>query len=123
MDAKDHAFWEDLNPHLKNRILNVQSAIRSSIHSRGNRAKLFFSSIQEYLAILQERVNYQQERLQEAKERQAESVDRGQSYKYAAEMIAKQEKRTRTLVAFLEEQKQMFEKDRDDRERNVFFFN
>jgi hypothetical protein len=77
---------DHFTPELKNRVSAIQSAIRSSIHlgsvcaggaPSAPSTRLFFSSIEEYIAIFAERVQYYQERLAAAKEQRDELLMAG----------------------------------------------
>jgi hypothetical protein len=98
--------WNDFNPELKSRIITIESLIKSSILTNGSR--LYFASLDEYLAIFAENVQYYRERLDEAKERQSESLSKGDAWKDAQKKICKQEKRMLTLETVLKEQKEIF---------------
>lgn len=65
---------------------------------------LYFTSLDEYIAIFAETVQYHRERLQEAKEQNT----RQQYSSYAQSKIEKQELRVLTLEAMLQEQKRLF---------------
>lgn len=108
-DVEDSAS-ELLTPELLERIFAIKSAIQSSIHSQ--RSRLYFSSLDEYLAIFAERVQYYRERLAEAKEQQAILVETEslseQYFRDSQAKIHKQEVRVRTLECALAEQKILF---------------
>lgn len=101
--------WNDLTPELQNCIVTMEQIMNSSVLNKGNK-KLYFASLDEYLAIFAEHVQYYRERLAEAKERQAEydAYSRGMAWIDAQIKIDKQEERFRTLEAVFREQKEMF---------------
>ena len=105
-DIQDLEVWTDLTPELRDRILAIENALRSSVRSSGGR--LYFSSLNEYLSIFAENVQYYRERLAEAKERQAQVPPTGHAYKDAQAKILKQERRVQTLEFVLKEQKELF---------------
>jgi hypothetical protein len=98
--------WNDFNPELKSRIVTMESLMKSSILNNGSR--LFFASLDEYLAIFAENVQYYRERLEEAKERQTKAASKGNDWKDAQKKICMQEKRVLTLETVLKEQKEVF---------------
>mmetsp|Transcript_24214 Transcript_24214/g.40100 ORF Transcript_24214/g.40100 Transcript_24214/m.40100 type:complete len:273 (-) Transcript_24214:877-1695(-) len=104
----DSEAWDALTPELRYKIISIKTAMESSLHSR---SRLYFSSLDEYLAIFAERVQYYQERLANAKDdQQSSSNDEHGStaWVYAQAKIAKQERRVRTLELALGEQRMMF---------------
>lgn len=134
MDSLEQMPQELLTKELRERITAIQSAIQSSVH-HSQRSKLFFSSLDEYLAIFAERVQYYRERLAAAKEQRDELLhptlhqhdivdgtvgrfvtkprDRFStvSSHYMEDLQAKierQEQRVRTLEIAFEEQKKLF---------------
>lgn len=104
------SLWNDLTPELQNYIVTMEQIMKSSVLNKGNN-KLYFASLEEYLAIFAEHVQYYRERLAEAKERQNEEDDysRGMAWTDAQIKIDKQEERFRTLEAVFREQKKMFD--------------
>lgn len=98
--------WKDFNPELKCRIVTMERLMKSSILNNGSR--LYFASLDEYLAIFSENVQYYRERLEAAKERQSEAVSKGNGWKDAQKKICMQEKRLLTLETVLKEQKKVF---------------
>jgi hypothetical protein len=105
-NLQQHELWDDFNPELKRRIVDMDSVMRASIHSRLN--KVYFASMEEYLSIFAENVQYYRERLAEAKERQAEEPPSGHAWADAQAKILKQEARMRTLESVLKDQKEVF---------------
>lgn len=101
----DEHLWGGLSADLKKRIVAIKSAIQSSVHSQ--RSHLYFGTFKEYLAIFAENVEYHRIRLEDAKIG-LKRAGSGKAYNYAAEKIAKQEQRVRTLEAVMEEQKKIF---------------
>ena len=88
MDSMNHVeeqAGEDLSPELKEWLSLIKSAIQSSVV--GN-SRVYFGSIQEYLAIFAERVEYYQERLMTAKA--------GPVSAYTQQLIDKQEEKVKT---------------------------
>jgi hypothetical protein len=112
--------WQDLSVELRNRILAIKQAIQSSIHDQ--RRTLYFSSLDEYIAIFAERCQYYRERLAEAKEQQQQlllsdnhnsdtSSSSSSSIKYTQDVqdkIDRQERRVKALEIALAEQKKLF---------------
>jgi len=110
---QQHELWNDFNPELKSRIVDMEAVMRSSIHNVKNR--LYFSSMEEYLSIFAENVEYYRERLAEAKERQAEELPVGHAWTDAQSKIDKQVTRMRTLELVLKEQKELFGRGRQQK--------
>jgi len=121
----DEQVSEYLTPELQDRIGAIRTAIQSSIHSQ--RGRLYFSSLEEYLAIFAERVQYYRERLAQAREEQQQLLAEDQArqaeagrfvtlhlfstskcYKDAQAKIDRQEARLRTLEIAYTEQKKLF---------------
>jgi hypothetical protein len=111
--------YEDFSPELKGRISEIRQVFTTKIaaspdNSNMNNSSsgpvigkpLYFTSLQEYIAIFAENVQYYKERLAEAKEQNASKS--GEAYAYAQSKIEKQELRVLTLEAMLQEQKRMF---------------
>jgi len=97
--------WDDLTPELRDRIATIKTAIESSVNSQ---SRLYFGSLEEYIAIFAERVQYFKERLAEAKEQQEEATQGTPAWLDAQTKIERQEKRVRTLEIALREQKKLF---------------
>jgi hypothetical protein len=97
--------WDDLTPELRDRIVAIQAAIQSSVHSN---SRLFFSSLDEYLAMFAERVQYCRERLGQAKEENSHVTPGSHYHRDVSRKIAHQEQRVRTLQLALREQKKLF---------------
>lgn len=107
---------ETLSPELLERIQLIQRAIQSSVHNRPS--SVYFSSLDEYLAIFAERVQYYRERLADAKEDYERNcysnnmrVRNRLSSQCQSDMerkIQQQEQRLRTLEAVWKEQKKLF---------------
>jgi hypothetical protein len=116
-DMEAHDSWDDLTGELKERIGTIQTAIQSSIHSQ--RSRLYFSSLQEYLAIFAETVQYNRERLAEAKESHAQTIGRGNAWQDTQTKIERQERRVRTLEAVMKEQKKLFSEREEDASKNA----
>jgi hypothetical protein len=108
--------YADFSSELKGRIAGIRSIVTKQYQSRARqstaaaantRAKkmlsLYFTSLDEYIAIFAETVQYHRERLEEAMEQN--SIDYSH---YTQSKIEKQELRVLTLVAMLKEQKRMF---------------
>jgi hypothetical protein len=100
--------WQDFTVELRNRILAIKQAIQSSIHDQ--RRTLYFSSLDEYIAIFTERCQYYRERLAEAKEQQQQCTDTSslKYTQYVHDKIDRQERRVTTLEIALAEQKKLF---------------
>lgn len=95
-----------LTNELRERILKIKAAIQTSIHSR---SRLYFSSLDEYIAIFSERLQYFRERLSEAKDELAHYYEPGTHAWYDVKAkIRKQEQRVRTLEHAYKQQKKMF---------------
>jgi hypothetical protein len=116
-DMETNEAWDDLTLELKEQIGFIQAAIQSSIHSQ--RSRLYFSSLDEYLAIFAETVQYNQERLAEAKESHGQTVGRGNAWRDTQTKIERQERRVRTLEAVMKEQKKLFSKREGDANKNA----
>jgi len=102
--------YEAFSSELKGRIADIRAVFTSHDQhppSRDRRKKtaLYFTSLDEYIAIFAENVQYYRERLQEAKEQNADKYSG-----YAQSKIEKQELRVLTLEAMLQEQKRVFGK-------------
>jgi hypothetical protein len=98
---------------LRQRIQAIQAAIQTSLHS--NRSRLYFSSLDEYIAIFAERVQYYEERLAEAQEQQDDRMQQTQTqtqqsraWQDAQQKLERQRVRVHTLKAALKEQKRLF---------------
>ena len=107
-DLESTDTWEDLTPELRDRIAAIKSAIESSVND--SQSRVYFASLDEYLAIFAERVQYFRERLAEAKEQQQQqSGTHGTRAWFDAQTkIERQEERVRTLEIAFREHKQMF---------------
>jgi hypothetical protein len=116
-DMETNDAWEDLTVELKEQIGFIQTAIQSSIHTQ--RSRLYFSSLNEYLAIFAETVQYNQERLAEAKESHGQTTSRGNAWMDTQTKIERQERRVRTLEAVMKEQKKLFSKREGDANTNA----
>lgn len=92
---------------LRDRIEAIQAAVRTSLHPAG-RGRLYFSSLEEYIAIFAERVQYYRERLAEAQEQQAQRPRNSPGWRDAEVKIQRQQVRVQTLGAALQEQKRLF---------------
>jgi hypothetical protein len=125
--------WNDIPSALKNHIITLRNAAKSSIIGRGQTKEVIFSSAGEFLAIFHDTLTCQKERLRGAKERQEEIVQErlreseglgrfssrivqeidvyGGSVEDASKKIRKQEERVKTLQAFYNEQKAIFARD------------
>jgi hypothetical protein len=104
-DLEETEVFDDLTPELKDRISCIRGALQSSVNSS---SRLFFASLDEYLAIFAERVQYFRERLVEAKEQHKETQN-GTHYWYDVQRkIEHQEQRVRTLEIAYREQKKLF---------------
>jgi hypothetical protein len=116
-DGDDHDFdlWNEyLTPELQAKIIDIQNVLRSN-----HRKQIFFSSFQEYLAMLAEQYQYYRERLEEAYEQQQQQQQRQYSnrggatlttpeWRYAHSKILLQKDRVERLGQFLQEQKRLF---------------
>ncbi len=120
-DIQTHDEWDDFDITLRNRVVTMRNAVRSSIIGRGQKTAVFFSSSDEFLAIFSDNIREQRERLAEAKRLQEEIIsDRkrnprgrhrdphGGSVKDAKIKIERQERRLQTLESFYQEQKLIF---------------
>jgi hypothetical protein len=116
-DMETNDAWQDLSGELKERIGAIQSAIQSSIHSQ--RSRLYFSSLNEYLAIFAETVEYNRERLAEAKEQHGQNTHRGNAWTDTQIKIERQERRVQTLEAVMKEQKKLFSSRERDSNQNA----
>ncbi|GKY99681.1 hypothetical protein MPSEU_000922100 [Mayamaea pseudoterrestris] len=97
-----------LTRELRERIESIQTAVRTSLHST-NHKRLYFSSLEEYIAIFAERVQYYKERLAEAEEQQEQRPNNyARAWHDAQVKINRQKVRVHTLEAALREQKKMF---------------
>ncbi|KAL3802947.1 hypothetical protein HJC23_011570 [Cyclotella cryptica] len=130
--------WRSLPNELRSRILTMRNVMRSSVIGRGSKVSgVFFSSGDEFLAIFRETLCDQRERLAEARERRNEVICEREAewearrqrrggwfdaseearrafiysgdVEYALVKIQKQEQRIKTLEAFYEEQKIIFQ--------------
>lgn len=113
--------YDDFSAELKNRIAGIRTIFTShsigggsDISSDGSndggtprsmKRPLYFTSLEEYIAIFAETVQYHRERLQEAKEQNSQASHYSE---YAQSKIEKQELRVLTLEAMLQEQKRLF---------------
>ena len=126
---QDEEIWNDIPNNLRNHIILLRNATKSSIIGRGQTKEVIFSSSAEFLAIFHDTLSCHKERLRDAKQRQEEIIqERMQqnqrrfiqprdvysgSVEDAAKKILKQEERVKTLQAFYNEQKAIFAKDVD----------
>lgn len=124
---QDEEVWNDIPNNLRNHIILLRNATKSSIIGRGQTKEVIFSSSAEFLAIFHDTLSCHKERLRDAKQRQDEIIqERMQqnrrrfiqprdvysgSVEDAAKKILKQEERVKTLQAFYNEQKAIFAKD------------
>lgn len=104
-DLERSETWDDFTPELRDRIATIKSAIESSVNSQ---SRLYFGSLDEYIAIFAERVQYFQERLAEAKEQHQETSTGTPAWYDTKTKIDRQERRVRTLEIALQEQKKLF---------------
>lgn len=107
MDSLDNdAILDDLNADLCERIHQIKGAINSSLNSG---SRLFFGSMEEYIAIFAERVSYLEERLLEAREQfaMAEADMSVFGRNDAHQKISRQAKRVKTLQTALNEQRKV----------------
>jgi len=116
-NLEEQEAYEDFSPELKARIADIRAVFgnhagkpqKDSNNRKYNattKKRLYFTSLEEYIAIFAETVQYHRERLEEARE---ENVGRNFS-DYAQLKIEKQELRVLTLEAMLQEQKRLFGK-------------
>jgi hypothetical protein len=110
MDSLDmDGICDDLTPELLDRIAQIKGAINTSLHSG---SRLYFGSMEEYIAIFAERVEYFKERLLEAREKFTSAGDREDmsfhSFIDTLQKITRQEKRLNTLQVALKEQRKLF---------------
>jgi hypothetical protein len=102
--------WDELTPELRDRILLMKEAMESSILA--GKSRLYFGSLEEYLAMFQEMVQYNRERLFDARQRQAEIREaffsRSRGWEYNQRAIERQEARVNRLEYLLQKQKSMF---------------
>jgi len=101
--VEEHAIWGDLTPELRDRIQAIQQILQSS-----NRRQLFFSSVDEYLAVFAEQVDYFRERVEAALQQQMLHPKNSRSWEYAQSKIDQQEERVRILKLILQEHKTLF---------------
>ena len=106
MALEENETWEDLTPDLQERIKAIKSALESSVHSR--QTTLYFSSLEEYVALFVERVQYYRERLADAKELHGQVVPGTKAWVDMDTKIRRQESRVRTLERVLDEQRKVF---------------
>ena len=71
-------------------------------------SRLYFGSLEEYIAIFAEQVQYFRERLAEAKEQHQETLPESRAWCDAKAKIDRQETRVRTLEIALQEHKKLF---------------
>jgi hypothetical protein len=119
-NLQDNELWNGFPKDLQNRVITLRNAVQSSIMSRGQTAKVFFTSSDEFLAIFFDHIRDQQERLREAKDRQNEIIEgrtklgdshediMGGSVRDAEGKIQRQEIRLQTLEVFYQDQKKIF---------------
>jgi hypothetical protein len=110
MDSLDmDGICDHLTPELRDRILQIKGAINNSLHSG---SRLYFGSMEEYVAIFAERVEYFKERLAEAREQFNSARDSEEMSLRAIDdtlqKISRQEKRLKTLQVALQEQRKLF---------------
>ena len=103
--------WEDLPADLRDRVVLMKKAMQSSILTRGS-SRLYFNSLDEYLAMFAETLTYHRERLLDAKQRQDEEKGkyfvRSRIWQYNQSKIDDQERRCRRLEQVMELQKKTF---------------
>ena len=111
-DLETQEAYESFSPELKDRIANIRAVfsthpleLTAQDSALRKKTTLYFTSLEEYIAIFAENVQYHRERLEEAKEQNAADYN-----SYAQSKIDKQELRVLTLEAMLQEQKRMFGK-------------
>lgn len=106
-DLESNEVWDDLTDELRDHIRCMKSAMESSLHSRG---RLYFGSLDEYIAIFAERVQYYRERIAEAKDQYEENWKNSSLLlrQDTEKKIRNQVKRLRTLELALVEQKKLF---------------
>lgn len=103
-DVESEPMWGELAPDLRHKIQTIQGILASS-----NRKYVYFSTFNEYLALLSEQYQYYAERLDEAVDQQRRNVPAGSpSWTYAQQKIDQQAERLRTLKFKLMEQKKVF---------------
>lgn len=121
---ENNEFWEDFPRELQQRVLTMRNAVSSSLLARGQRSKVFFTSSDEFLAIMSDNIRDQRERLVDAKQRQVDIINERKkrervgflvgrdvhsgSILDAARKIERQEKRVKTLEGFYSDQKKIF---------------
>jgi len=128
-DVQKDDVWNDFSPSLRNHVITLRNATKSSIVRQGQTNKALFTSSHEFLALFSDHVYEQRERLREAVERQNEIIKErkqrnkargffsrqddvmGGSVVDAQKKIGKQEARIQTLEVFYREQKAIFAKD------------
>lgn len=103
---QEQEMWDDFNSELKDRIISLESVMKSSVHCGLH--KTAFGSMDEYLSIFAENVQYYRERLAEAKERQLEEPPSGHAWRDAQTKIERQQQRLNTLELVLKDQKELF---------------
>eukprot|EP00525_Craspedostauros_australis_P003165 CAMPEP_0198128916 /NCGR_PEP_ID=MMETSP1442-20131203/50461_1 /TAXON_ID= /ORGANISM="Craspedostauros australis, Strain CCMP3328" /LENGTH=448 /DNA_ID=CAMNT_0043789173 /DNA_START=70 /DNA_END=1416 /DNA_ORIENTATION=- len=114
-------WWSQIeSSDLKESLQTMTSLLQTSLLHRGGkrRTNLFFSTLDEYLAIFAEQVEYYQERLEDARRSQSmlkhRMENRGRhghttdAWQYAQDKIVRQETRVQTLKQALKDQKRLF---------------
>ena len=103
--------WEDLTPELRGRVELMKQAMQSAILAQSS-CRLYFSSLDEYLAMFAETLQYNRERLMDAKERQEETREthlvRSRAWEYNQSKVDRQEQRFRRLEHIMKQQKKIF---------------
>jgi hypothetical protein len=104
------AVWEDLPSDLRDRIELMKQAMQSAVLADSSR--LYFASMDEYLAMFAETLTYHRERLMDAKQRQEEIRSqhfvRSRAWEYNQIKIENQEKRFLRLEQVMKQQKNVF---------------
>lgn len=104
------AVWDDLPSELKDRVELMKQAMQSAILADSSR--LYFASMDEYLAMFAETLTYHRERLMDAKQRQEEvrtqHFVRSRAWEYNQSKIENQEKRFLRLEQVMKQQRKVF---------------
>jgi len=102
--------WDDLSEELRNRVNTMKAAIESSILA--GKSRLYFGSIQEYLAMFAETLRYHQERLSDSKQRQTEEktahLVRSHAWEYNQQILDRQEQQVQRMEMIMKKQREIF---------------
>lgn len=102
--VEDHQIWPDLSVELQDHIRSIQGILKHN-----NTKKVFFGSLEEYLALFAEQVDYYRERLEDAtRAQESRRPLAGAGWDYAQTKIDQQSQRVEVLRTMLREQKRIF---------------